>query len=64
MKTKKPDNKTNPGTYQDHIEGEKIVLFDFFGPVSKVLKTIEIYTKKGKRTYQLKKTAKGGYLFN
>jgi hypothetical protein len=49
----------------DRIEGDKIVLYDNYPPGPKVLKKVEIVTPQGnKRFYKIKKTSKGGYLFN
>jgi len=49
----------------DHIMGDKIVLYDDHHPGPKILKKVEIITAYGKkRTYTIRRTAKGGYLFN
>jgi len=49
----------------DRIEGDKIVLYDKDLPGPRVLKKVEIISTNGeKRFYKIKKTIKGGYLFN
>ncbi len=49
----------------DRIEGNKIILFDKYGPVSMILKKVEIIKPSGEvRKYEIKKTSKGGYLLN
>lgn len=49
----------------DRIEGDRVILYDRELPGSRVLKRVEIITSNGKRRfYKIKKTAKGGYLFN
>lgn len=49
----------------DRIEGNKIILFDKHGPGGKVLKEVKIITKSGEiRHYTIRRTSKGGYLFN
>jgi hypothetical protein len=49
----------------DRIEGDKIILVDSGNPERKVLKKVEIITPGGsKKFYEIKRTSKGGYLFN
>jgi hypothetical protein len=49
----------------DRIEGDKIILFDPHQSGAQVLKKVEIITADGeKRTYEIKRTANGKYLFN
>lgn len=50
---------------KDRIVGNKIILYDDYSPGPKILKAVEIITAFGrKRTYHIRKTSKGGYLFN
>ena len=50
---------------KDRIVGSKIILYDDDTAGPKILKTVEIITPYGKkRTYEIKRTNKGGYLFN
>lgn len=50
---------------RDRIIGNKIILYDDDSPGPKTLKAVEIITPFGRRrTYRIKKTSKGGYLFN
>jgi hypothetical protein len=50
---------------RDRIEGKKIILYDDNSPGPRILKAVEIITPFGrKRTYHIRKTSKGGYLFN
>ena len=52
-------------TFRDRIEGDRIIIYDNSGQGSKILKTVEIVRPSGeKRTYVIRKTEKGGYLFN
>jgi len=46
------------------IEGDKIVIFDKDQNGPYTLKKVEIITPSGKKIYVIKKTRKGGYLFN
>ena len=48
----------------DRIEGQKIVLYDNFGPEPKTIKLIEIRTPHETKHYRLKKTRRGAYLLN
>ena len=49
----------------DRIEGDKIILFDPYQSGTKILKKVEIITSDGnKRTYEIRRTSKGKYLFN
>jgi hypothetical protein len=48
----------------DRIEGDTIILHDFFPKKHRVLKTVEIITKDKKHIRKIKKTKNGGYLFN
>jgi len=48
----------------DRIEGDKIVIFDKDAKGPYTLKKVEIITPTGKKAYVIKKTRKGGYLFN
>ena len=48
----------------DRIEGNKIILYDFFPKAYRELKLVEIITPHKTHTYKIKKTIKGGYLFN
>ena len=49
----------------ERIEKNKIILYDNCDPKKAVLKEIEIVKPNGeKRKYVLRRTAKGGYLFN
>jgi len=57
MKQKKSD-KT------DRVEGSKIILYDSVSPGPRVLKEVKIITPQSNRTYRIKKTKNGGYLFN
>lgn len=58
-------NNVNREKREDRIEGDKIVLFDDLYYGSKTLKRVEIHTVDGKkRTYEIKRTIKGNYLFN
>jgi hypothetical protein len=61
MKIQQPPGQNS----SDRIEGDTIIIYDNFkeGPVT--LKRVEIITPLGsKKTYKIKKTSKGGYLFN
>jgi hypothetical protein len=48
----------------DRIEGNKITLYDFCEKGENFLKLVEIISRSGSRFYSLKRTSKGGYLFN
>ena len=49
----------------DRIEGNEIILYDDSRPGPKILKKVTIIAPSGaKRSYVLKKTSKGGFLFN
>ena len=48
----------------DRIEGNKIILYDFFPKAYRELKLVKIITPNKTHTYKIKKTSKGGYLFN
>ena len=49
----------------DRIEGDTIFLFDSNRTGSRTLKKVEIFTTDGKkRTYEIKRTMAGKYLFN
>jgi hypothetical protein len=50
---------------KDRIEGDRIIIFDPGQPDKKTLKQVEIVTPQGiVKIYEIKRTAKGGYLFN
>lgn len=50
---------------KDRIEGDKIIIHDKCDPKQKVLKKVEIIKANGeKRIFELKRTSRGGYLFN
>ena len=50
---------------KDIITKEKIVIYDHSKPGGKVIRDIEIHTNNGElKKYVLRKTSKGGYLFN
>ena len=48
----------------DKIDGDKIVIFDKDKNGPYTLRKVEIITPTGKKVYEIKKTRKGGYLFN
>ena len=49
----------------DRIEEDTIILFDRNRVDSKTLKRVEIITQDGsKKSYEIRRTDKGGYLFN
>ena len=49
----------------ERIENDTIILYDESQFGSKILKKVEIHTIDGKtHTYEIKRTRKGGYLFN
>ena len=53
------------GEEMDRIIGDRIILYDKSGRGPGDLKTVEIINDIGeKKTYTIKKTVKGGYLFN
>ena len=57
--------KLDQSNSKDQIVGNKIILYDTFGPGPKTLKKVEIITPKGDRKkYTIKRTTKGGYLLN
>ncbi len=56
--------KTLRNKNNDRIEGSKIILYDRRKPGPYILKKVEIITPEGKKIYEIKKTRKGGYLFN
>jgi len=46
-------------------DGDKIIIIDRGDPDNKTVKKVLIITPDGKqRKYEIKRTAKGGYLFN
>lgn len=50
---------------KDRIEDGRIILFDAGNPNNKTLKKVIIITPEGtKKEYEIKRTNKGGYLFN
>lgn len=50
---------------KDRIEKDTNILFDRNQAGSKTLKKVEIITEDGsKKSYKIKRTIKGGYLFN
>ena len=50
---------------KDRIVGKRIILYDDDRPGPKILKMVEIITPYGKkRTYAIRRTSKGNYLFN
>lgn len=54
-----------PNKNQDRIEGDTVILFDSNRLGSRTLKKVEIITSEGKkRTYEIKRTMAGKYLFN
>jgi hypothetical protein len=58
-------NSKPPKSGGDRIEGNQIILYDDSRPGPKVLKKVTIITLSGgKRNYVIKKTSKGGFLFN
>ncbi len=46
----------------DRVEGDQIILHDFYPKKPKDLKTVKIITPHTTRTYSIKKTRKGNYL--
>ena len=59
----KCSSETNPTN--DRIEGDTIILFDRNRAGSKTLKKVEIITQDGsKKSYKIRRTVKGNYLFN
>jgi hypothetical protein len=58
----------NPAKTQElpeRIEKDTVILYDESRYGSKTLKKVEIHTIDGKKhTYEIKRTAKGKYLFN
>ena len=49
----------------ERIEKDTVILYDKSRFGSKTLKNVEIHTIDGKKhTYEIKRTAKGKYLFN
>jgi len=48
----------------DRIEGDTIILHDFYPKKHRVLKTVKIINSEGENIREIKKTSKGGYLFN
>lgn len=48
----------------DRIEGDRIILHDFSPQGYREIKTVEIITGQKTHIYKIKKTRKGGYLFN
>ena len=57
--------KSTTQQFFDRIDGDTIILYDNFkeGPIT--LKSVKIITPLGiEKTYKIKKTSKGGYLFN
>ncbi len=49
----------------DRIDGDTIILYDTSKKGPKTLKRVEIKTLSGEtKHYEIKKTRKGGYLFN
>lgn len=59
------NTKTESTIIRDRIEGGKIILFDPHRSGTQILKKVEIITADGeKRAYEIRRTAKGNYLFN
>ena len=59
------NEKVRSTDIQDRIEGDKIILNDPHQSGAQVLKKVVIRTAHGdKRTYEIRRTAKGNYLFN
>jgi hypothetical protein len=49
----------------DRIQGDTIILYDPCEPGEKVLKKVRIIARSGEiKRYEIRRTAKGGYLFN
>lgn len=49
----------------DRIDGNTITLYDECRPEKKILKRVVIIKSSGEeRHYEIRRTAKGGYLFN
>jgi hypothetical protein len=49
----------------DRIEGDTIILHDDYSKRAALLKKVLIITPSGiKKAYEIKRTKKGGYLFN
>jgi len=48
----------------DRIEGDTIIMHDFYPKGHRVLKWVKIITAEGVHIRRIKKTNKGGYLFN
>jgi hypothetical protein len=60
MKASFKEHNTN-----DRIEGGEIIIYDrdtFRGP--KTIKDVKIITPQGVKKYKIKRTVRGGYLFN
>lgn len=54
----------NEGDKQDQIHGNTIILYDDNDSSPKVLKEVRIITSTETKSYAIRKTKKGGYLFN